>query len=405
MSSAAAELRRVATLDEAAVCPACGALGLSVVHEQRRIPVHSCRLMDTREQAQEFTRGELRLGLCGSCGFITNTAYDVSLQSYFVSYEETQGFSPRFQQFMRELATRWIERYDLLGKDVLEIGCGKGEFLLLMCELGVGHGVGIDPAIVFERLSGPAVDRVEFIRDLYSEAYGHLTGDAVVCRHTLEHIHPVAEFMRTVRRSLEGRPDTAVLFELPDAVRVLRDCAFWDVYYEHCTYFTPGSLARLFRATGFDVLALELDYDDQYILIEARPGTGAGAPLPLEESPEEVADLVLGFRRELAAVQTRWTAELSEVRGRGGKAVIWGSGSKGVSFLTTLGIQDEVEYVVDINPHKWGKFMAGTGHEIVAPAFLREYQPELVVAMNAIYLDEIQADLDELGVGARLVAV
>ena len=49
--------------------------------------------------------------------------------------------------------------------------------------------------------------------------------------------------------------------------------------------------------------------------------------------------------------------------------------------------------------------MAGTGHEIVAPEFLREYQPDLVVAMNPIYLDEIQADLDELGVGARLVAV
>jgi SAM-dependent methyltransferase len=394
-----------------AVCPACGSTRLELFHEQEAIPVHSCRLVDTREEAEAFPRGTLRLAFCGACGFITNTAYDSSLQSYFVSYEETQGFSPRFQEFMRDLAARWIERYDLRGKDVLEIGCGKGEFLEAMCELGAAHGTGIDPAIVLDRVTGPAASRITFIQDLYDERYAHLTGDAVICRHTLEHIHPVADFMRLVRRSLEGRPlindaGTAVLFELPDVLRVLRECAFWDIYYEHCTYFTPGSLTRLFRATGFDVLALELDYDDQYILIEARPGSGSGGEQPaLEESVAEVADAVAGFRRELARVQEHWRAELGAVRERGGRAVVWGSGSKGVAFLTTLGVTDEVGYVVDINPYKHGKFMAGTGHQIVPPSFLQDYRPDLVVAMNPIYRSEIQRDLDSLGVTARLEAV
>ena len=62
-----------------------------------------------------------------------------------------------------------------------------------------------------------------------------------------------------------------MLFELPDVRRVLDEVAFWDVYYEHCSYFSAGSLARLFRATGFEVLDLALDYDDQYLLLEARP--------------------------------------------------------------------------------------------------------------------------------------
>ena len=43
-----------------------------------------------------------------------------------------------------------------------------------------------------------------------------------------------------------------VFFELPDTERVLTEAAFWDIYYEHCSYFTPGSLARLFRRTGFE---------------------------------------------------------------------------------------------------------------------------------------------------------
>jgi 2-polyprenyl-3-methyl-5-hydroxy-6-metoxy-1,4-benzoquinol methylase len=342
-------------------CPACNAKGLRIFHEQQGVPVHSCRLVATREEAEAFPRGSLRLGLCLACGFITNTAYDAALQSYFVGYEETQGFSPRFREFMVELADRWIDRYDLEGKDVLEIGCGKGEFLVAMCERGVGRGTGIDPAIVPERVESAAASRMTFIEDLYGEKYAHLTGDAVVCRHTLEHIHPVADFLRVIRRSLEGRPDTAVLFELPDALRVLRECAFWDVYYEHCSYFTPGSLASLFRTCGFDVLALELDYDDQYILIEAKPRDGNAQRLQLEESPAEVA--------------------------------------------AAVGVTDGIGCVVDINPYKHGKFMAGTGHEIVAPDALRDYRPDLVVAMNPIYLDEIRDELHRLGVTARLEAV
>jgi hypothetical protein len=85
--------------------------------------------------------------------------------------------------------------------------------------------------------------------------------------------------------------------------------------------------------------------------------------------------------------------------------VIWGSGSKGVSFLTTLGIEAEVEYAVDINPYKHGMYMAGTGQRIVPPEFLREYRPDLVIAMNPVYLAEIGAALESLGVEAELVAV
>ena len=85
------------------------------------------------------------------------------------------------------------------------------------------------------------------------------------------------------------------------------------------------------------------------------------------------------------------------------KTVIWGAGSKGVSYLTTLAAEKEIEFAVDINPFKHGMYMAGTGQQIVAPEFLSEYKPDLVVAMNDIYLDEIRAELDRVGVDAELV--
>jgi hypothetical protein len=211
--------------------------------------------------------------------------------------------------------------------------------------------------------------------------------------------------MRTIARSLEGRRDTVVLFELPDTMRVLRECAFWDIYYEHCSYFTPGSLARCFRSSGFDVLALELDYDGQYILIEARIGGRAEVVHGLEERPDDVLDAANAFRRELETVRERWRREVRALDQQGGRTVIWGAGSKGVAFLTTLGLGPEIGYAVDINPYKQGMFMAGTAHEIVAPEFLATYNPDLVVAMNPVYVDEIRAKLDALGVDARVMAV
>ncbi len=92
-----------------------------------------------------------------------------------------------------------------------------------------------------------------------------------MCRHTLEHIRPVAEFLATIRRAVGDRRDVVILFEVPDVIRVLEEAAFWDVYYEHCSYFSAGSLARLFRSQGFEVLDARLEYDDQYVIVEARP--------------------------------------------------------------------------------------------------------------------------------------
>jgi SAM-dependent methyltransferase len=375
-------------------CPACGEGRLELFYEVDPVPVHSCRLVAGKEEALGFPTGRLALAVCHACGFVTNTAFDASLQDYSVDYEETQAFSPHFVDFLEELARRWVDRYELRGKRVLEIGSGKGEFLLLLHELGVGEAIGIDPGFAPERVEERP--GLRFIRDLYSERYADLQADAVVCRHTLEHIQPVADFMRLVRSTLHG--GEPVLFELPDVLRVLREGAFWDLYYEHVSYFSPGSLARLFRATGFEPVVLELDYDDQYILIESQAGAG-GELLPLEEEPAVVAEAVAGFRAAFDATREDWRTRLAAAE----RPVIWGAGSKGVAFLTTLG--EGIGLAVDVNPYKQGKFLAGSGVEVVAPEALRDYRPDLVVAMNSVYLDEIGQVLSDLGVATALEAV
>ena len=387
-------------------CPACQSTRLQVFHEQASIPAHSCLLLPTREEALTYPRGSLRLAACQACGFITNTIFDPSLNAYGSEYEETQGFSPRFLAFARSLAQRWVTRYGLRRRDIVEIGCGKGEFLDIICELGDNRGVGIDPSVRPERLPSASRQRLRFLPELYAEHHRDLPADAIICRHTLEHIHSVADFVGGIRRTIGDRRDTVVLFEVPDVLRVLDEIAFWDIYYEHCSYFTPGSLARLFRRSGFEVLNVELDYDDQYILLEARPIDGATEPrMPLEDDLARTLASVERFvERNGKALEARRTV-LRRYQAEGKRVTIWGAGSKGVAFLTTLGDETGIEVAIDINPNKHGMYLAGTGQQIVAPEYLVEYRPDVVLIMNPIYTDEIRARLDGLGVTAELVPV
>jgi hypothetical protein len=393
------------TRGEVTVCPNCMAPGLQPFYEVSNIPAHSVMLMHTRERALTYPRGNLQLGFCAACGFITNTRFDVSLNEYSPDFEETQHFSPTFDGWARQLVDRLVRDYDIRGKQVIEIGCGKGEFLQLLCAAGNNDGIGIDPGCIPGRLSGNGADRVRFIRDLYSEQYAHLPGDVVCCRHTLEHIQPTREFMQMVRRVIGPRTDTLVFLEVPDMTRVLRERAFWDVYYEHCTYLTAGSLARLFRSTGFEIIELVRDFADQYLWVTARPTHGATtASFAIEDDLEATAADVETYRVQAPRDIAAWRERIQGYASAGRKPVMWGAGSKCVALLTTCGIGSEVECVVDINPHKAGKFLPGTGHLVVLPEQLCEYKPDVVVAMNPVYLNEIRQCLGGMGVSAEVTA-
>ena len=89
------------------------------------------------------------------------------------------------------------------------------------------------------------------------------------------------------------------------------------------------------------------------------------------------------------------------MRSAGQTAVLWGSGSKGVAFLTTLGLTEEVRCAVDVNPYRHGYFMPGTGHRIIGPDALPSLQPDVVIIMNAIYRPEITVSLQERGSTCR----
>ncbi len=381
-------------------CPCCGQTATRPFYEVRGVPVHSVTVLRTPEDARAITTGDIALSLCEQCGFVFNCAFDGSKQDYFHDYVSTQAMSPVFNSFHKRLAQDLIERHGLRGRDVVEIGCGQGEFLDLLCGMGVSRGTGFDPAYEPGRTL-PAGVRI--IKDVYSSRHAEAAADFIACKMTLEHIGEVGAFVRGVRDAAGDDPRRIVFFQVPDGDYVLGENAFWDVYYEHCSYFARGTLGYLFSRSGFTVTKLRSDYDGQYLMVEGHPSAIGAVPAPADVARTIVE--VRRFEREVPQILSDWSADLRRHKAAGKRTILWGGGSKAVAFLTTLGITDEVEAAVDINPEKHGSFLAVTAHPVISPDALRGRQIDRVIVMNPIYCGEIGAQLKSLGCDAELVPV
>lgn len=386
-------------------CPSCGGSSTEPLYQVRSIPLHSCVLLDTADAARSFPRRDLELVLCLDCGFAFNAIFDDAAMAYAVNFEESQHFSDTFNAFARELVDDVARTCDALGKRILEIGCGKGEFLDRLCKVAHATGLGIDPAYRADNGRTSRENGVRFLAERFGPAHYGLPADIVVCRHTLEHIAAVRCFVDAIRRMIGAR-DAWVMFETPDFARVLEEGAFWDIYYEHCSYFSAGTHADLFERAGFAVERLQLLYGGQYIVQYARPVVGRPEPeAPNAEAVAEMRRLANGFPERVRRRQAFWRDKICDADAAGRNVVLWGGGSKAVSLVTTLELDAEVKAVVDINPFKQGKFLPGSGHRVIAPELLPAYDPDLVVVMNPLYRDEVTRRLDELGLSAEVLAL
>ena len=385
-------------------CPSCDTPDTSPIYELTAVPVQSTILLSSREAALSFPTGDIELRWCAECGLAYNVRFDPHRVRYGRGYEDSQGNSPTFLRFATKLARGWIARYGLNGKHLVEIGCGKGDFLRLMCAEGQCSGTGYDPAFVSGREEDPP--GLSFLAEDFTEAHGSLAADFLICRHTLEHIGSVGAFLTMIRRACGDSRTIRLGFEVPDFSRIMREGAFWDVYYEHASYFTLGSLARAFARAGFDVLDLRRAYGDQYLILEAAPADGRPAPPPPQAGDLQATAVLVGrFREEGVGQVQAWRTLFDEWRARDRRVALWGSGSKAVGFLTTVGGPRIVDYVVDINPQRHGYYMPGCAAPIVAPERLCDHIPDIVIVMNPIYRDEIAGQINDMGIAAEILTV
>jgi hypothetical protein len=379
-------------------CPVCQSNQTQPVIDLQNIPILCNVLWDSREEAIATPRGNAALVFCQNCGHVYNRAFDPSLMQYDVQYENSLHFSPLFQSYARWLAHYLVNQYNLHGKAIVEIGSGKGDFLRMICDLGGNVGSGFDPS--YQSTPQDAHPAISFVQDVFSERYADYPADIIISRHTLEHIFQPAEFARTLRRTIGNHKRTVVFIEVPNLGYILRDTAIWDIIYEHYSYFSASSLGSLFSRNGFNILNMSDAYDGQFLFMEAisRDSSQPAPNIPSAQSIRVLEEQVNSFAERSRNKITRWREKLSQMHSSGKRAVIWGAGSKGISFLNMLSSTEAIEYVVDLNPRKHNRFVTGTGQQIVPPEFLKDYRPDAIIIMNPIYQHEIQQITSDLGI-------
>lgn len=379
------------------ICHVCGSEHLIDFFEMLDVPIHCNLLWKTHDAAQNCPRGDIKLAFCPVCTFITNLAFEPARLDYSQAYDTSLHFSPYFQEYARSLASRLIERYDLHNKDIIEIGCGKGFFISLLCKLGNNRGVGFDPAYIEQENDSDGKDQVKFIQDFYSEKYSNYQCDLIVCRHVLEHIQNPKDFLSMIRHAIGNRLNTHIFFEVPNALQTFQRLFIWDIIYEHCSYFTPNSLSLIFSSCGFRVCDLTEEYKGQFLCIDARTDNqGMSDSSHMHVGVNQIADYIKSFPENYKSKVETCRLELEKIEAKGQSVVVWGAGSKGVTFLNTFK-NSEIEYVVDINPNKQGMYIPGTGQKIVPPEFLKSYKPDIIIIMNPIYKSEIWELTNKLG--------
>ncbi len=385
------------------VCPSCKSDQVEAFFRIDNAPVYSLVTVSSKEEALAVPRKDIELGFCNHCGFVFNRLFDTSIDYFAMGYEDQQGFSKTFMQYLARISENLIKKYNLANKTLLEIGCGKGDFINLLNESAGGKGIGVDPAYVDGRLNNP---NLTFYKELYSAKHGKLGADFICCRHTLEHIFHTEEFLINIRDSLVSEKKPVVFLEVPQISQILKTHAFWDIYYEHCSYFSAGSLGRLFRRTGYEVLDMKLDYSDLYLLVEAVPSDAPPEDkFVIEKAVQEEKENVLKFRESISVQLEEWRTRLKKMKDTAEKVVIWGGGSKSVGFLTSFADLELIEYVVDINPNMENNFIPGIGSQYVQPQFLHEYRPDTVIIMNGVYKEEITKTINGMGLDPFIYAL
>jgi SAM-dependent methyltransferase len=368
------------------VCPGCGSAFLSAPLLVEAQPVILNYRFASVEESTKVPLRPIALVECGDCGLIFNSAFEEGIVPYDERYENRQSHSEAFANHISKAVRIIGALVDSETPRFLEVGCGKGEFLRKIVDSFSGSGEGWDTS--FE--GNPAQGAVIYYKEYLSAEKVQSHFDAVICRHVVEHVPPIGSFLKELASIARAATCPYVFLETPRLEWILENKSAWDVFYEHCNYFTERALASLCRKAGFKVLGQFPVFAQEYQLVvlaleriaevseieEASTRFASINPLKtiLSDSIPLLASLISGARED-------------------GPWAIWGAGAKGVCLVNRLPSAGLVR-VFDTNPSKQGFFIPGTQIPIVAPTPDHLENLRLIVISNPAYENEIRNSLN-----------
>jgi hypothetical protein len=206
-------------------------------------------------------------------------------------------------------------------------------------------------------------------------------------------------FLTAVRIALGQDARAQIFIETPCVSWILQHEAMQDFFYEHCSLFNALALSIALRKAGFRSPRVSHVFGGQYLWAEASTDGGDAAG-----ETEQPADLQ-AFANGCARFVEHWRAQVSAAA-VSGPVALWGAGAKGVTFALMADPDNRLlDHVVDINPGKQNRHMAGSGLEVLSPKDAADRGARTIFVMNSNYLDEIRSLAHDAGINARLVTI
>jgi len=357
-------------LSDAKVCDSCRVCGSSFFKESllryNNMPKAAQNMPDAAALADD--KGvNLEVCQCSGCGLVQLSNKPVP---YYKDVIRAAAYSDEMKTFRIEQFKEFISKYSLQGKKILEIGCGKGEYLSLMQTCGA-DAYGVEHAqesVTYCKLSGLKVSRnfVEADNDLLQDA----PFAAFYLLNFLEHIPDLNSTLYGIYQNLE---DQAVgLVEVPNFDMIIKNRLFSEFIGDHIYYFTQDTLTSTLNRNGFELLDCKAIWHD-YIL----------SAVVKKRSPLDLSSFQLQ--------QSQLTEDLLQYISRFGakRVAVWGAGHQALAVLALAKLSGSIKYVVDSAPFKQGKFTPATHLPIVSPDMLDSDPVDAVIVMAASYSDEV----------------
>lgn len=327
------------------------------LYEASDFPIFQNRMYDSAEEARACPRGQIAIIEDLISGLVRNAAFDPDLMVYDAAYQNEQANSGPFRAHLDWAADLVAET---MGSDLIEVGCGKGTFLDMLRARGAAI-TGFDPTYEGD---DPKIEKVYFGPEIGMNA------DGMILRHVLEHIENPVDFLMQLAQANVGQG--LIYIEVPCFDWICRNHAWFDIFYEHVNYFRLSDFHRIFGR----VVASGNCFGDQYLYVVGDLST-------LRQPAYDAANPV--------NFPTDFTAGLADATSQ--SDVVWGGASKGLIYaMLRARAGRPVAGVIDINPAKQGKFLAGTGLRVQTPDEILPTLPKdtRILVMNPNYTKEIK---------------
>lgn len=348
------------------------------VFRQNKVPIFQNKVYPTRSEALIAEAGDVELVQSCVSGFIFNKAFTPERMNYDAHYQNEQSNSGIFKDHLQSVLDL-LRSFGIQDKKVVEVGSGKGVFFEMMRAGGIDCW-GFDPT--YEGSN----ERIK--KEYFNHTHKGINANVIIMRHTLEHITHPFSFLHTIANANDYKGYLFV--EVPTFDWIVNKNAFWDIFFEHCNYFTEESLCVM-----FDEGVSGNFFGGQYIYLWADLG----------KIRKAIPGNVQFVRRDSLMFDEK-IKKYKNMFDQSGSFAIWGAGAKGSTFLNLMDKERKsVQYVIDINPAKQNKFMAGTGHPIFDPGILLREPVKNILIMNENYNEEIRKQIRDFRITPNIISL